>query len=109
MAPPTGLNWPDLQAYKSWARIYDTSDDVSIQEAIDAVKIAVVARCPGLQTIDCPNDARIAVLLWVNRLLSRRNSPDGVVGVGDLGIATVARADRDILQMLSPWWTPVLA
>jgi hypothetical protein len=109
MPLPTGLNWPTVDEYKDWARIRDTSDDVAIDQALSAVMEAIVARAPTLATADCPTDVLYAVLLWTNRLLSRRNSPDGIVGVADLGVATIAKADRDVLQLLSPWIAPVLA
>lgn len=109
MALPTGLNWPTVDEYKDWARIRDTSDDVAIDQALSAVMEAIVARAPSLATADCPTDVLYATLLWTNRLLSRRNSPDGIVGVADLGVATIAKADRDVLQLLSPWVEPVLA
>ena len=109
MPLPTGLNWPTVDEYKDWARIRDTSDDVAIDQALSAVMEAIVARAPSLASADCPTDVLYAVLLWTNRLLSRRNSPDGIVGVADLGVATIAKADRDVLQLLSPWIEPVLA
>jgi len=109
MALPTGLNWPTLDEYKDWARIRDTADDVAIDQALSAVMVAIVSRAPSLATADCPWDVNYATLLWTNRLLSRRNSPDGIVGVADLGVATIAKADRDVLQLLSPWLEPVLS
>jgi hypothetical protein len=109
MAPPLGPGWPDLAEYKEWARIGDTRDDAAIDQALAAVTSSIVERCPGLATPACPYEVQYATLLWVNRLLSRRNSPDGIVGVADLGIATVSRADKDILQMLSPWLDQVIA
>jgi hypothetical protein len=104
-----GPGWPDVDEYKDWARIRDTTDDVAIDQALSAVQQAVLARCPSLATIPCPPDVLYANLLWTNRLLSRRNSPDGIVGVADLGVATIAKADRDVLQLLSPWLEPVLS
>jgi len=109
MALPTGPNWPDIDQYKDWARISDVRDDVAIDQALSAVQEAVVARAPTLATAPCPTDVQYAVLLWTNRILNRRNSPDGIVGVADLGIANVSRADRDVLQLLSPWVEPVIA
>jgi hypothetical protein len=108
MALPTGNDWPDVETYKQWARIKDSNDDVAIDEALQAVQSAIVSRCPSLAVADCPADVQYGTMLWTNRLLSRRNSPDGIVGVADLGVATIAKADRDILQMLSPWVEPVL-
>jgi hypothetical protein len=109
MGLPTGPNWPTVDEYKDWARIRDTSDDVAIDQALSAVQEAIVSRAPMLATSACPTDVLYATLLWTNRLLSRRNSPDGIVGVADLGVATIAKADRDVLQLLSPWLEPVLS
>lgn len=109
MPLPTGPNWATLDEYKDWARIKDDADDVAIDQALSAVLEAIVARAPSLAAAACPNDVLYASLLWTNRLLSRRNSPDGIVGVADLGVATIAKADRDVLQLLSPWLDPVIA
>lgn len=108
MPLPTGTEWPDIDEYKIWARIYDISDDGAIQDALDAVQVAIVGRCPSLATAPCPGDVGYAVKLWTNRLLSRRNSPDGIVGVAELGIATIAGFDKDIAQMLRPYQAVVL-
>jgi hypothetical protein len=109
MALPTGSGWPDVDEYKAWARVSDTVDDAALDQALSAVQEAVVVRCPSLATASCPYDAYYAVLLWTNRVLNRRNSPDGIVGVADLGVATIKNFDKDIAQMLSPYVEPVIA
>lgn len=111
--------WPNADDYRAWARIPDAVDDAAIEDALAAVTVGVLARCPSLAAPEhpdlpvdpatCPADVAYAVLLWTNRLLARRNSPDGVVGVADLGVANVARMDADIQRMLSPWLAVVLA
>lgn len=106
--------WITLDEYKAWARISDTLDDVAIQQAIDAVagKFTLILR-PVIWTdpapVEVPDDVREAGLLYVNRLLSRRNSPDGVVGVSDLGTATIQPYDADIKKLLGPHLATVLA
>jgi hypothetical protein len=109
MTLPVGLGWPDIDEYRKWARVPDTIDDVAIDQALLAVQEAIVARCPTLETVAPPNDVQYAALLWTNRVLNRRNSPDGIVGVADLGVATVSNFDKDIVQMLSPYIEPVIA
>jgi hypothetical protein len=109
MALPTGLGWPDIDEYRKWARVPDNIDDVAIDQALLAVQEAIVARCPTLATAECPNDVQYACLLWTNRVLNRRNSPDGIVGVADLGVANISKIDTDIRQMLSPHVEPVIA
>jgi hypothetical protein len=106
--------WITLDDYKAWARVTDTLDDVAIQQAIDAVgsKFELILR-PVIWSdpapVEVPPDVIEAGLLYVNRLLARRNSPDGVVGVSDLGTATIQPYDSDIKRLLGPWLKGVLA
>ena len=106
-------DWLTLDQYKAWARIGDTMDDDAIQANIDAVtaKFTLILR-PVIWTDPAqpvPADIVEAGLLYVNRLLSRRNSPDGVVGVSDVGTATILPQDSDIKRLLGPYLTTVLA
>jgi hypothetical protein len=115
-----GGTWPDwltVDGYKAWARIdpADTADDAAISDATDAAMEAIESRCPRGFTLDAdgnpmPPPAMLTQggRLLVNRLLSRRNSPDGVVGVSDMGTATILSYDTDINAMLSPWSDIVL-
>jgi hypothetical protein len=50
-----------------------------------------------------PDDLVLAVCLQTQRLLARRNSPDGLVGMGDLGMARVPVSDSDIASLIAPW------
>lgn len=112
-------DWFTLDDYKAWARISDTMDDVAIQANIDAVdakfrKILnvwnpVVSQPIAPSPDPFPADVTEAGLLYVNRLLSRRNSPDGVVGVSDVGTATILPQDSDIKKLLGSYLNTVLA
>lgn len=114
-------DWLTLEQYKAWARISDTDivDDPNIQASIDAVDakfrlmLNVWAPVVGQPIVPSPNpfpaDVTEAGLLYVNRLLSRRNSPDGVVGVSDVGTATILPQDSDIKRLLGPHLKTVLA
>lgn len=44
-----------------------------------------------------------AVDLLTARYLARRNSPDGMVGLGDLGPAQVPFSDIDVERLINPW------
>lgn len=50
-----------------------------------------------------PADLVQAVNLLTARYLARRNSPDGMVGMGELGPARVTIADRDVERLIDPW------
>ena len=49
-----------------------------------------------------PASLRQAVVLLVGRYRARRNSPDGLVGMGDLGVMRVPAADRDVAALIAP-------
>jgi hypothetical protein len=106
--------WLTVPEYKAWARIDtgDTADDAAITEAVDASMEgiegwAVKAFAPTVDVL--PWTVHQAGLLLANRLMARRNSPDGVVGVSDMGTATILANDADINRMLSRWTDSVLA
>lgn len=107
--------WLTVDAYKAWARITDITDDPAISDAVAAVTAAVQLRAPRAfvdpagQPAPPPDDVVQVGYLWVNRLLSRRNSPDGVVGVADMGTATIRSYDADIRTLLSPYTEMVVA
>lgn len=118
VAPPAP--WLTLEGYKGWARIdpLDTADDVAIADAIAASMGAIESRAPAAfatapndpdTRIPTPPDVYEAGLLLANRLLSRRNSPDGVVGVSDMGTARIASYDADISGLLGRWLASVVA
>lgn len=50
-----------------------------------------------------PADLVLAVNLLTSRYLARRNSPDGMVGLGDLGTVQVPFADADVKRLLAPY------
>lgn len=116
--PDPIATWLTVDGYKAWARIdpADTADDAAISDAVDAAAEAVEIWAPlafiyDPDTGDLNPVPRMAVqgaLLLVNRLMSRRNSPDGVVGVADMGATTILAYDSDITRMLSPWTEMVL-
>lgn len=106
------MDWPSSTNYKAWARIGDTVDDAAISAALAAVKAAVLTRCTVLAEVidpDVPADVHQACLLWCNRLMARRNSPEGVIGVADMGVANIGRWDPDVGRLLAPYTDVVLA
>jgi hypothetical protein len=112
MANPGPGEWLTLEDYKTWARIdpTDTTDDVAIAEAVAAAMEALEIRAPVAFAVDeageplpVPSSVHQSGLLLTNRLMARRNSPDGIVGVSDMGTARVLSYDADITALVSPW------
>jgi hypothetical protein len=87
-------------------------DPAIVQEAYDAAESWVGARVswydPDDPTADAPESLAQAVCLQTQRLLARRNSPDGLVGMGDLGFARVPVTDADVQSLIAPWRVMVL-
>jgi hypothetical protein len=110
--------WLTVEDYKAWARIdpADSTDDAAIAEATAAAAEALELRAPAGfafddtgQPLPVPSGIHQAGLLLANRLMSRRNSPDGVVGVSDMGTARILSYDADISAMVGPWTEMVVA
>lgn len=56
-----------------------------------------------------PDDLVQAVAMQTARLLARRQSVDGFVGMGEFGPARVTFTDRDIDRLMAPWRRVVMA
>lgn len=50
-----------------------------------------------------PADLVQAVVLRTGRYMARANSPEGLVGMGELGIMRVSSIDRDIERLEGAW------
>jgi hypothetical protein len=115
MVAPDPPAWLTVADYKTWARITDTTDDAAISSAVaasmGALELRAVKAFPADPDTGAPATVPIpkyfaavhqAGLLLTNRLMSRRNSPDGVVGVPDTGTATIVSYDADISSLIGP-------
>jgi hypothetical protein len=106
--------WPDLAAYKAWARIGDDVDDVAITAALAAVQVYVTEQATlldgaGDDPVTIPADLNQACLLLTNRLLARRNSPEGVVGSNDGTVVNIGRSDPDAARLIARYVAAKLA
>lgn len=54
-------------------------------------------------TLPAPADLVLAVNILTARLLDRRNSPNGLVGVGDLGATRIPGSDADVSSLIGPY------
>jgi hypothetical protein len=55
------------------------------------------------EPLEAPDDLKQAVRFQTARYLARRNSPDGMVGLGDLGVARIPVSDQDVQTLINPW------
>ena len=96
-----------LEEVRAWLNLTDTVDDVALQVGLDAAEANQSARLcwPDAenQRHFLPDDLRQAIYLRTARYLSRRNSPDGLVGMADFGPARIARVDADIAALEAPY------
>ncbi len=63
--------------------------------------IAKTAKAAAVEPIEA--DAKLAGLLQASRWYSRRNSPDGLVGFGDMGGTSIRNLDPDLRDLLKPF------
>ena len=111
-------SWPALKEVRSFLRLQvDPDQDAVIQTALAAAvgfgmkrmgfTIAVVDNGDGTttrtytpiydaDTVDLPDSAHEACLFHAARLYRRRDSIDGTLGFGDMGVVRVGRFDADI-------------
>lgn len=62
---------------------------------------------PDGDQLPAPADLVQSVILRTARYMARGNSPDGLVGMGELGAARVATIDRDVERLEGPWMVVV--
>lgn len=90
----------ELEDVQAWVGGHPDSDQV--RTAWEAAEAYVAERT---HVDEGPSPAALvqAVYLLTARYLARRNSPEGFVGLGDLGPARVPINDRDVERLIDPW------
>jgi hypothetical protein len=77
--------------------------DAHMLHCLDVAEAWVVDRVYAVPDADPATrhaDVTEAILILAHRLFTRRNSPEGVAGWGDLGVIRVAPNDPDIRALL---------
>jgi hypothetical protein len=102
--------WPQLADVKALLRVEDTGDDALIQTNLAAAISWVTARCSGGDGwVDpgnpnfLPDPLFTAAQYEAARLTRRRDSVDGTIGWGDMGVVRVGPKDPDIETLLAPY------
>lgn len=96
------------ESVKTWLGNPPKLDDAVLTDAWNAAEAYVAGRCSWEgQDVDppvpAPADLVQAVNLLTARYLARRNTPDGLVGLGELGAAQVSFSDVDVERLMNPW------
>jgi hypothetical protein len=113
-------SWPTLKEVRSFLRLQvDVDQDAVIQTALAAAVGAGVKRLGFVITIDpdslqrvytpryppdtteLPDASHQACVMHASRLYRRRDTIDGTLGFGDMGVVRVGRFDADIEALYS--------
>lgn len=92
--------WPKLADVRSWLRLApDDAEDAIIDTARAAAISYGIRRTGGIWTEDSDDVDDLAVLackMHAGRLYRRRDSMDGTLGFGDMGVVRVTARDYEI-------------
>lgn len=106
--------WPVLADVKALLRVDDPGDDALITSNLAAAIEWVTDRCIATYTTPgnpqfLPDRLFTAAQYEAARLTRRRDSVDGTIGWGDMGVVRVGPKDPDIESMLSSYLAIVFA
>jgi hypothetical protein len=106
--------WPQLSDVKTLLRIDDTSDDALITSNLSAAIAWVSSRVNPMWTTPgmagyLPDAIFTAAQYEAARLTRRRDSVDGTIGWGDMGVIRVGPKDPDIETLMAPFLAVVIA
>jgi hypothetical protein len=106
--------WPALQDVKNVLRLgTDTSDDAVVSANLAAAIQWVANQCmaayvtPGTAQF-LPDSLFTAAQYEAARLYRRRDSVDGTIGWGDLGVVRVGPKDPDIATLMAAYLNVVV-
>src|SRR5215472_5595565 len=112
--------WPAVADVKAFLRLTDTTDDALVASELAAAIAWVTDRVdpkyiPGSATYPTPaptpplaDPLYAAALHEAGRLYRRRDSVDGTMGWGDMGVVRVGPKDPDIETMLAPYLNVII-
>jgi hypothetical protein len=101
--------WPVLADVKDYLRLgSDTTDDSVISDQLAAAIAWTTSRCDPQWTDDTqpgflPDPLFSVAVMEAGRLYRRRDSVDGTIGWGDMGLVRVGPKDPDIETLITPY------
>jgi Phage gp6-like head-tail connector protein len=98
--------WSSVAQLKDQLGITDTTSDDMLAQKLDAaheqlVLIGNPALLPGPDE-PVPANLREAELIYAARLYTRKDSPEGIAGWGELGVIRI-RDDPDVRRLMGPY------
>ena len=101
--------WPDAYSLISWlpdgGGLSDEALAVLADVVADATDLVLQRVDPGklpTDPLECPRTIARAIVMEAARLLSRRDSANGVIAVGEFTIRTT-NTDADVAMLLHNW------
>lgn len=95
--------WPTLKEVRTFLRMQpDPNEDGVIQTALAAAidyGIGKYNQAYPADSIEVPDSGHQACLMHAARIYRRRDTVDGTIGFGDMGVVRVGRVDPDIESM----------
>ena len=115
-AGPVTTGWPTAADVQNLLRIEtgDTGDDTLVGQELNAAIGWVTARCMAEYVTEgtdrfLPDQLFAVAMHEAARLYRRRDSVDGTIGWGDLGVVRVGPRDPDIETLIAPFLNIVFA
>jgi hypothetical protein len=109
--------WPNVAAVQQYLRVEagDSGEDALIGTDLAAAVQWVSNRVdpqyvPGSATYagTLPDPLYTSALMWAGRLYRRRDSVDGTIGWGDMGVIRVGPKDPDPETLMAPYLVIVI-
>jgi hypothetical protein len=113
---PVVTGWPTVADVQNLLRVESgtTGDDTLVAQELTAAQGWVISRCmpeyttPGTDRF-LPGELFAVTMHEAARLYRRRDSVDGTIGWGDMGVVRVGPKDPDIETLITPYLALVVA
>ena len=107
--------WPLVADVKRYLRLPpDTTDDAVVGEMLAGAIAWITGRCEAHWTDPAdptflPDQLYTVAIMEAGRMYRRRDSVDGTIGWGDMGVVRVGPKDPDIETLITPFLAVVIA
>lgn len=103
--------WATVEELKEWMDLpANAGDDATLTQCLTVAQSHMVQRLDAdllteaaIPPAEVPEDVKLALLMRANSLYRRRQTPEGVQGVGDFAVIRVGRTDPDVERLEGPY------